>query len=102
MRRLFRMVLLLVVLGVVLFILKPDINSFEKYLHEHYTQERVEATGDNIVEKLVNKSSAVATEMQVWATRNYHDYYVFAIVDADANSEKIRFLGIATKWIKLP
>lgn len=83
-------------------IFKPTENDFENWLKSHSAKKRGNAKGDNFIEKLVDKGVTTAEQLQVLATYQYNNHYVFVTVDAKANGEDIKYLGVAGQWIQLP
>lgn len=102
MKKLIRLILGLVLVAGVLALLKPSAKDFESWLQENSAKQRSNAKGENVVEKLVDKGVTTATQLQVLATYQYTDHKVIAVVEANANGEKYRYVGLATTWVKLP
>lgn len=102
MKKLIRFVIAIVVVAGTLALLKPSAKDFEGWLKDDSAGKRNNAKGDNVVEKLVDVGATTATQLQVLATYRYNDHKVIAFVEANANGEKYRYVGIATTWFKLP
>ncbi|MFA9391186.1 MAG: hypothetical protein ACERKD_15360 [Prolixibacteraceae bacterium] len=102
MKKLIRFVVVILILVGALAFFKPSASNFETWLKKEAAHDREEAKGDNIVEKLVDKGLTTATQLQILATYQYSDHKIAAIVEANANGEKLKFLGVATFWIPLP
>jgi hypothetical protein len=102
MKKLFRILVVLFIAAGALAIFKPTENDFENWLKTHSAKKRGNAKGDNLVEKLVDKGVTTAEQLQVLATYEYDNHYVFASVNAKANGEDLKYIGIAGTWIPLP
>ena len=95
------LVFILIVAGLLAFF-KPGEKDFEEWLKKESVEKRVNAKGDNVVEKLIDKGTTTVTQLQILGTYQYHNYHVCAIVKANANGEKLQYLGVAGTWMKLP
>lgn len=84
-----------------LFVLKPTSNDFESWLKKSAARKRGKAQGENVVERLVEKGVVTATQLQILATYRHHDHLVWTTVEATANGEKLKFIGVAKIWIPL-
>lgn len=102
MKKLFRLVILLLILAVALLFLKPTAKDFETWVKKEAVKKRGNAKGDNFVEKLADKGVTTATQLQLLATYRYFDHKLVAVVEAHANGEKETFIGIASIWIPIP
>ncbi|MBN2261330.1 MAG: hypothetical protein JW735_00330 [Prolixibacteraceae bacterium] len=102
MKKLIRGVLFLLVVAGALAIFKPDQSNFENWLKDYSARKRGNAKGENVVEKLVDKGVTTAEQLQILATYQYNNHYVFSTVEAHANGEKLTFVGVAGTWIPLP
>ncbi len=97
-----RFILVLIVIAGALAVFKPSEGHFEDWLRADSAKKRGNAKGDNVIEKLVDKGLTTATQLQILATSNYTNYYVIAVVDATANGDDYKYVGIAGTWVKLP
>lgn len=94
-------VFILIIVGAMAFF-KPSEKDFESWLKTNSAAKRGNAKGDNVIEKLVDKGLTTATQLQVLATYSYSNYHVLAVVNANANGEKQKYVGIVGTWIKIP
>ena len=102
MKKLVRGIVFLLVIAGALAIFKPDQSNFENWLKDYSARKRGNAKGENVVEKLVDKGVTTAAQLQILATYQYSNHYVFATVEALANGEKLTYIGVAGTWIPLP
>ncbi|MCF8361240.1 MAG: hypothetical protein K9G70_01320 [Prolixibacteraceae bacterium] len=102
MKKLIRFIVIVLIAAGLLAFFKPSEENFESWLKNNSSKKRENAKGDNQVEKLVDKGLTTATQLQVLATYQYANHHVLAIVDANANGEKLTYVGIAGTWVKLP
>jgi len=102
MKKLIRFVVFLVIIAAALAIFKPTESDFEVWVKKEGIEKREKAKGENVVEKLVDKGVTTATQLQLLATYRYTNHYLVAVVDANANGKKMKFIGIATLWIPVP
>ncbi|MDA3880406.1 MAG: hypothetical protein PF436_08465 [Prolixibacteraceae bacterium] len=102
MKKLVRFVIGLLIIAGALAFFKPTESDFEKWINSSSSKKRGNAKGDNAVEKLVDKGLTTATQVQVLSTYNYSNHHVLAAVKANANGEKLTYVGIAGFWVKLP
>jgi hypothetical protein len=89
MKWIIRFLLIIIVFAGVLAITKPTDKDFESWVKNKYAQKREKATGENVIEKLVDKGAKTATELQILATYRYTDL------------EKKNFVGFAKIWVAL-
>lgn len=102
MKKLFRLIVALLILAVALLFFKPSAKNFETWVKKDAVEKRENAKGDNIIEKLADKGVTTVTQLQILATYRYTDHKLVAYVEAHANGEKLQFIGIAGFWIKVP
>lgn len=102
MKKLIRFIAIILIAAGLLAIFKPSDDNFESWLKNNSSIKRKNAKGDNAVEKLVNKGLTTATQLQVLASYQYTNHHVLAIVKANANGEKLTYVGLAGTWVKLP
>ena len=102
MKKLTRFLVFALVLTGALALFKPDAKDFEVWLKKESAEKRGNAKGDNIVEKYIDKGTTTLTQLQILGTYKYDNHYFFATVNASANGEKLRYLGIAAIWLKIP
>ena len=101
MKKLIRFVVTIVILAGLLFLLKPNSNDFENWVKKNAAKKRGNAKGDNVIERLVDKGATTATQLQILATYRNEDHILWTIVEATANGEKLKYIGIAKIWIPL-
>lgn len=94
-------VFILVVAGALAFF-KPSEKDFEIWLKKESAEKRGDAKGDNVIEKLVDKGVTTATQLQILGTYRYNNYHVLALVKANANGERLQYVGLAGIWVKIP
>lgn len=75
---------------------KPDESNFELWVKKEAAEKRGKT------KNLVQKGVSVATQIQILATYKYSNYQIIAFVEAKANGNKMKFVGIANTWILLP
>ncbi|HPR32983.1 MAG TPA: hypothetical protein PLK12_12840 [Prolixibacteraceae bacterium] len=102
MKKLTRFVLFLIVLAGALAFLKPTEKDFEEWVKKDFARKREKVDENNIIDQLAEKGINKATELQVLGSYQYSNHFVAARVDAWANLQKVRYLGVAGLWIKLP
>lgn len=101
MRKGLRIIALLFFAFGLLFVLKPTSNDFENWVKKNAAKKRGNAQGDNMVERLVDKGVTTATQLQILATYRNEDHIIWTTVEAMANGEKLKFIGVAKIWIPL-
>lgn len=101
MRKLLRIIALGFLAFGLLFVLKPTPNDFENWIKKNAAKKRGNAKGENMVERLVDKGATTATQLQILATYRNEDHLVWTTVEANANGEKLKYIGIAKIWIPL-
>jgi uncharacterized protein YxeA len=102
MKKLVRFIAVVLIATGLLAFFKPSEGDFESWMKNNSSKKRENAKGNNPVEKLVDKGLTTATQLQVLATYQYSNHHVLAIVKANANGEKLTYLGLAGTWVKLP
>ncbi len=102
MKKLIRFIAIVLIVAGLLAFFKPSEDNFENWLKNNSSKKRENAKGDNTVEKLVDKGLTTATQLQVLATYQYTNHHVLAIIEANANGEKLTYVGLAGTWLILP
>ncbi|MGF7140830.1 hypothetical protein [Roseimarinus sediminis] len=102
MKKITRWVAILLIITGALAFFKPSESDFEAWVNARSAKKRTNAKGDNMVERLADKAVTSAEQVQLLSTYRYSNHHVIAIVEAGANGEKKKFLGIAGTWIPLP
>ena len=101
MKKLIRFVVAIVILAGLLFLLKPNANDFENWVKKNAAKKRGNAKGDNVVERLVDKGATTAKQLQILATYRNEDHILWTTVEATANGEQLKYIGVAKIWIPL-
>ncbi|MBN1925008.1 MAG: hypothetical protein JW798_04165 [Prolixibacteraceae bacterium] len=94
-------IFLIIVAGALAF-LKPTEDDFEKWVKKDFANKRERVKEKNVIDQLAEKGINKATELQVLSTYKYNNHFIAATVDAWANLEEVKYLGVAGLWIKLP
>lgn len=95
-------VIFLIILAGALAFLKPTEDDFEKWIKKDSARKRENVKGSNVIDQLAEKGINKATELQVLSTYKYNNHFIAATVDAWANLEEVKYLGVAGIWVKLP
>ncbi|MCF8360267.1 MAG: hypothetical protein K9H26_16055 [Prolixibacteraceae bacterium] len=102
MKKLTRFVIFLIVLAGALAFLKPTEDDFKTWVKKDFARKRENVKENNVLDQLAEKGINKATELQLISSYEYHNHYIAATVEAWANLEKVKYLGVAGIWIKLP
>jgi hypothetical protein len=101
MKKLLKVFVVVIVLGGILAILRPDTSDFENYIRDRYKHKNEKAQGEHALDGLVDKGVTKVTELQIIATYEYENKWIAAWVTAEVGEKDFRYLGIAGKWIAL-
>ena len=87
-------VFLLVLIG--MFLTKPSSEDFDRYIDKKYSRNKNDAKTElqNIINSGINKTLA----FEIKQTKEYHDYRLFATVDALEVDKEVKFLGALGLW----
>jgi hypothetical protein len=102
MKKLVRTLIILAIAAIALAYFKPTDDDFEQWVHNRYKTKRQNSTGENVIEKLADKGANALTEVQLLASYQYSNHYLFATAKAYANGEEKKYLGIVGTWLPLP
>lgn len=102
MKKLSRFIVFILIIAGALAFFKPSESDFEVWLKKDSAVKRGNAKGENVIEKIVDKGVTTATQLQILGTYRYNNYHVLAIVEANANGEKLQYIGLAGMWVKIP
>jgi hypothetical protein len=83
---------LLIAILCIMLLTKPSEASFSDWAKEKYIN--IDASERSLVQIMVKNTTCLQIEM----TRKYHNYYLFATVDASLYGKDITYLGILGNW----